>query len=340
MNKVKKIDIYLIAKEARVSIATISRYFNNKSLVSSKTREKIHDVCEKYKYEPLSVASALNTKRTKSIALSIPSLRQPAFIDLITAIENVATSKGYSLLLYNTKEDIHKELDFLNVINKRTIDGIIVSGVYGFEEDKLFIDEIQKRNIACIMVDRYILGSEVPSVISNDYLGGRLASQYLLNNNHKKIGIISFNKEVSILCERIKGFTDFLQSKKLKEYFIEQVPLKVDQLEESLLKHLNLVLASKVTAIFCMADFIAVGLINLLTSRGIRIPQDISIVGYDNILFSKYTIPRLTTIDHKIFEMGQFAANNLINKLERGNYIKIKKIFNPVLIERDSVHKI
>ena len=149
MSKKKKIDIYLIAKEVGVSIATISRYFNNKSIVSKITRKKISNVCEKYNYKPLSVASALNTKRTKSIALSIPGLRQPAFIDLIVAVENMASSKGYSFLLYSTKESIQKELDFLDVINKRTIDGIIVSGVYGFEEDKIFIDEIQKRNIAC-----------------------------------------------------------------------------------------------------------------------------------------------------------------------------------------------
>jgi LacI family transcriptional regulator len=153
MGKKNIIDIYLIAKESGVSIATVSRYFNNESVVSDKTGDKISQVCKKYNYKPLSVARALTTRKTKSIALSIPSIRQPAFTDLISAVEKVTSSHNYALILNNTKDSVDRELEFLDIIDNRLIDGIIVSGVYGYDEDKVFINEIQKRNILHIMVE-------------------------------------------------------------------------------------------------------------------------------------------------------------------------------------------
>jgi len=340
----KKIDIYFIAKEAGVSIATISRFFNNSSVVGEVTREKIINVCNKYNYKPSKIASALSTKRTKSIALLIPSIKNPAFNSLVDGVGTIVSKRGYSLTLFNTKESIEKELEILDIINNRSIDGAIVSGVYGREEDRLFISEVEKRKIPCILVDRYIPDTDIPYVASNDYLGGKIAARFILENNHKNIGIISYETRVHIFKERVRGFTDVLKKEGIKEKYVIEVPRQIGKIEENLIKNrkalLEALLNDQVTIIFNAADFIAIELIKFLSENKIRVTEDVSVMGYDNILFSNFTVPRLSTIDHTMFEMGYTAADNLINKLEKNRFKDRIVIMDPKLVIRNSVRKI
>jgi LacI family transcriptional regulator len=341
INKRKKnTNIYGIAKEVGVSVATISRFFNNKNLVKESTRSKILEVCQKHNYKPSKIASAITTKRTKYIAFIVPSLKDPTFIELVNGAELAMSKKGYSMTLFNTRQNINREKDIIDTLDSMIIDGVIFSGVYGGEEEKLFISEVQKRNIPIILVDRIIPNLNIPFVMSNDYLGGKLAAKFILENNHKKIGIITYSRKVFIFNERVQGFIDVLKQSGINEIFILDIPLEYKKIEEGLIEKKDFILKSEVTAIFCVADSIAIFLSRILMQNNIKVPDEISIMGYDNLFYSDYLIPRLTTINHDMYKIGQVASENLINRLEKGRFKSKKIIIDPVVISRDSVEKI
>jgi LacI family transcriptional regulator len=339
-NKGSKVNIYYIAKEAGVSVATISRFFNNKNLVKESTKTKILEICQKYNYKPSKIASAITTKRTKTIALIVPSLKEPSFVDLINGAELSMSKNSYSMILFNTRQNIVREKDIIDTLDSMIIDGVIFSGICGGEEEKFFIAEIQKRNIPIIFVDRVIPDIYIPFVMSNDYLGGQLAAKYILENNHKKIGIITYPRKVYIFNERVRGFIEILNKSKISENFIVELSLEYKNIEESLLKEKDFIINSNVSVIFCVADSIAMFLSGILRENKVKIPDEISIMGYDNLSFSNLFVPKLTTINHDMYEIGKVAADNLISQLETGHFKKKKIVIDPVLIPRDSVRKL
>jgi len=336
----KKATIYKIAREAGVSVTTVSRFFNNPGKVKEATREKIFAVCQKYNYQPSYIASAITTKKTKTIALLVPSFKEPMFVELIGGAEYILSSRGYCLSIFNARQSVERELEIAKIIDSRFIDGVILSGVYGDERDKIFISEMVKRNIPCIMVDRIVPGVDIPYVASNEYLGGKLAACYLLENNHKRIGIITYSREVHIFNERIRGFTEIMGEQGLRELFIHEVPLEFKNIEEKVRSFMPEIISQKPTAIFTIADSIAFFTIRILRDNKIKVPEDISIMGYDNILYANAINPSLSTIHHDMFELGKVVAKNLIYRLENGNYSNMEQVVDPRLIARESVIKI
>jgi LacI family transcriptional regulator len=336
----EKATIYKIAREAGVSVTTVSRFFNNPGIVKETTRDKIFAVCQKYNYQPSYIASAITTKKTKTIALIVPSFKDPMFVELIGGAEYILTLKGYSLSVFNARQSIEKELEIAKIIGSRSIDGVILSGIYGDERDKVFISEMVERNIPCIMVDRVVPGVDIPFVASNEYLGGKLAAQYLLKNNHKRIGIITYPREVYIFNERVRGFTEILDKQGLKELFLHEVALEFKNIEKKVRAFIPEMLRKKPTAIFTIADSIAFFTLRILRDNNIKVPDDISIMGYDNILYANAINPSLSTIHHDMFKLGKVVAKNLIYRLENGNYSNSEQVINPRLIVRESVMRI
>ncbi|MEI7616779.1 MAG: LacI family DNA-binding transcriptional regulator [Actinomycetota bacterium] len=334
-----KVNIYFIAKEANVSVASISRFFNNKDLLKETTKKRILEVCQKYNYKPSKIASAITTKKTNSIAFVVPSLKEPSFVDLINGAELEMSKNGYSMILFNTRQNIDREKDILDTLDSMIVDGVIFSGVYGGEEEKFFMTEIQNRDIPLILVDRVIPDINIPYVMSNDYLGGQLAAKYILENNHSRIGIITYSTKVHIFKERVRGFIEVLNKSDINEIFIKEVPLEYKNIEESLVREKNFIIKSNVSIVFCVADSIAIFLSRILGESGIKIPEEISIMGYDNLVFSNLMFPKLTTINHDMYEIGKLAANNLIGRLKSGHFKKKKIIIDPMLLPRDSVKK-
>jgi len=333
----KKTTIYKIAREAGVSVTTVSRFFNNPGMVRETTRNRIFETCQKYDFKPSSIASAITTKKTKTVALLVPSFKEPMFIELIGGAEYILSRKGYCLSVFNARQNIERELEIANIIDNRFIDGAILSGVYGNEKDKIFISEMLKRKIPCIMVDRIIPDIDIPYVASNEYLGGRLAGEYVLSNGHSRIGIITYPREVYIMNERIRGFLEALDSKGQKECFMYEVPLEFNKIGPSIRSFIDKVLNKRPTAILNTSDSIAFFLIRIMRENGIRIPEDISIMGYDNIVYSNLITPSLSTIHHDMEEIGKVVAKNLLYRLENGEYLNMRQVIDPELMPRESV---
>ena len=333
----KKTTIYKIAREAEVSVTTVSRFFNNPGLVKKSTRNKISEICKKYDFRPSSIASAITTKKTKTVAILVPSFKEPAFVELMGGAEYVFSRKGYCLSVFNARQSIERELEIANIIDSRFIDGVILSGVYGNEKDKVFISEMLKRNIPCIMTDRIIPDIDIPYVGSNEYLGGKLAADHVLDNGHHKIGIITYPLEVHIFSERIRGNLDALKSRKQKESFIFEVPLEFGKIESSIRSFIDKVLDKRPSVILTTSDSIAFFIIRIMRERGVSIPEDISIMGYDNIIYSSLVTPSLSTIHHDMEEIGKVVATNLLYRIENGEYLNMRQIIDPRLLPRESV---
>lgn len=333
----KNINIRFIAKEAGVSVATISRYFNNYKAMKTSTKLRIKKVCEKYNYEPSKIAGAITTRKSKTIALIIPGFREPVFMDFVMGVEKVAFDNGYCVNIFSTRQEIDKEKEIIKIINNRIIDGVIFSGVYGNEKDLPFVQELKAKKIPCIMADRIIPDDSVVTVTGGDYLGGGLAAEFLLQNKHKNIGVISYDLKSYIFNQRVNGFLDVLKKNNLKVNFIIEVGLKFLNIKDYIIKNINEIINSKVSAIFVTSDSIAMFCMKYLNENNLKIPRDISIIGYDDIIYSDLLIPRLTTIHHDMYRIGELAAENLINKLSNGFFKRKKIVVEPKLIIRDSV---
>ncbi len=335
----EKIDIYFIAKEAKVSPATISRFFNRSELLSEKTRNKILGICNKYNYRPSVIASSMRTNRTKYIGFVVPNLTNPFFFELLRGAEESAGDRDYYLVVFNSENNYEKELIFLDAIFKRRIDGIIISGIAGGKKDNFFTKEILKKKLPCVLVDRYIEGLNVPSVVTNNYKGGMLAADYLLKINNKRIGIITFDLKIKIIKDRYSGFKKILDQNGITENFMIEIPSDSENILGELEKNKEIILKSKADAIFCMSDFIAINLTELLNNSKMRIPEDISVMGFDNIGYSQFVNPKLTTIAQDIYKMGNLSCEILLKNINENNLNKIfkgGKILNPRLITRNS----
>ncbi len=337
-------NIYLVAEEAGVSVATISRYFSNPKIVGKSTRDKIEKICKKHNYRPSRFAQAVKTRKMRTIALITPVLIQLKLLELIDSVESNLAKHGYNLNLFNFNLNHDRQVEILKSIDERTIDGVIMAGggISGGDQSLELLNIINSRGLPVVFTEGRLNNSKIPSAIVDSYHGGKIAAEYLIKNNHKKIGIITREIKYSIMKSRVDGFVDALNKSKIKEKFIMEIacqkPTKdfnyiKDYFEENTKK----IIEKDITAIYATMDPIAIYLIDYMGQSGIKIPGDISVIGFDNQLFSELTSPKLTTIDNDLAKLGKIAVDNLVNKIEKGKYKNIENVVIPTLVERQSV---
>jgi len=336
----EKIDIYFISKKAKVSPATVSRVFNRSELVAEKTKKKVLDICRKYNYQPSIVASSMRTKRTKYLGFVLPNMVNPFFFELLKGAEQCASQQDYYIVLFNSENNYDKEIIFLDAIFKRRIDGIIISGIAGGRKDSFFVREILKKKLPCVLVDRYIEGLNIPNITTDNYMGGEIAAQHLLENKNRKIGIISFDLRIKILKDRYNGFKSRLKENNIDEEFLIELPVDTVNILNDLNENKDMILGKKIEAVFCMSDLIAINFIEFLKNNGIGVPKDISVIGFDNIPSAVLIEPKLTTIAQDIYSMGELSVKLLLEILDTDNQNiqteNLNKVLLPKLIVRNS----
>ena len=335
-----KIDIYFIAKKAGVSPSTVSRVFNRSEIVSKAKKERVLEICKKYNYKPSFYAKSMRLKETRYLGFVIPDMVNPFFLELLQGAENFAHKNNYYLVLYNSENNYDKEMEFISSFLAKRIDGIIISSIVGGRKDNHFVKEVKRLGMPCVLVDRYIEGMEIPYVVTDNYKGGKIAAKYLLDLKHRKIGIVTFELKVRIIEDRYRGFTDELSKNKTKPVFCTEIPIGKLDIRSELENIKSMVINKGIDAIFCISDFIAINLIQFLKKENVKLPEDISILGFDNILSSDFTEPRLTTIAQDIYHMGETSVESLINQLKiSDNFNNINHILEPKLIVRESCIK-
>ncbi|MEB3103908.1 LacI family DNA-binding transcriptional regulator [Ferviditalea candida] len=328
-----KTTIYDVAKQAGVSIATVSKVISGKGKISKKRREQILKIMEELNYQPSMIASALVGKKTYTIGLLIPDISNPFFAEIARAIEDQAHQSGYSIIICSTDNKDERVERYISLLEQKSVDGIIIgTGVENIE----ILRRLETRSIPFVMISRESTALAVDTVVSDDYIGGILAAQHLAELGHRRFAILSENLKVSSSRERIRGFKQGLSDMNIP-FDDKNIVICDYRVEEGRRCAYELLqYTEKPTAIFCCNDLLAIGAIQAAKQLGIKVPDALSIVGFDDTILASVTDPPLTTIAQPIDRMGKQAFNLLIDNLMNSESVKQRIVLRPELIIRQS----
>lgn len=332
-----KITIYDVAEKAGVSISTVSRVINNTGRISKKTKKKVLEVIESLGYQPSLVASALTGKRTRTIGLIIPDVANPFFAEIARRVEDRGRELGFNLLMCNTENNPDTEEMYLSLLKQKSVDGIIIGTT---TKNHAVLKGLLQEQLPIALIAQDIPELTIDVVSVDDFLGGYQATSHLVSLGHKKIAIMLGNLSRTSDKYRLQAFRQVLEENGLD--FDEQLVLQTDySLEDGKRAALELLSSPhRPTAIFACFDFLAIGVYQAAKALGLHIPNDLSVVGFDNTILASIVDPPLTTIAQPIDEMGRQVMDLLVREIEGEKSTKQRVILPPELIVRDSTKKI
>lgn len=329
--------IYDIAREAGVSATTVSKVINNKGRISEKTKKKIMEIIDKLHYQPSVLASAMKGKSTYTIALLIPDAANPIYAQYLKYIEEYGQELGFSVVMCSTGSDPEKEAKHITLLKQKRVDGFIIASVF---KNEPVLRQLIEEEIPLVFIALHRSELPVGSVTGDDYLGGYVATEHLLSLGHRRIGIIAEEGTVSGV-ERVRGY-----EKALINAGIEIDKNLVRTTTEPTIEGAQLcareLLASgrRPTAIFGCNDILAIGAMLAAKELGIKLPDELSVVGFDNTVMCKIVEPQLSSIAIPVHEMGRQAMGLLIQQIEQKDNTKQRISLLPELIIRQSTAKL
>jgi LacI family transcriptional regulator len=311
----KEITIYDIANKLGVSPATVSRALNDNPSINAQTRKKINALAEKLGYRHNPFASSLRLQKTQTIGVILHELNSYFITSVLAGIEKVVTEAKYNLIIVHSAENANLEIaNARNLFHKR-VDGVIASLSFD-TEDLSHFKQFQNKHIPVVFFDRVFENSDGAKVIINNFQAGYDATTHLIEQGCKRIAHITSSLKRNVYSERKRGYKQALEDHKMK--FDEKLVVIDGFKEDDATRSAKRILAMKPLpdGIFITNDFCAAVVMQQLKDAGLRIPQDIAIVGFNNDNIGKVVSPKLTTINYPGFEMGQVAARSLINHLK------------------------
>lgn len=320
-----------VAKRARVSPATVSRVINGTAKVNGPTRERVLKAIEETGFQPNELARALYKQSSHLIGLIVPDIVNPFFAELAKAIEEAAHESGYRILLCNSNNDARKEEQNIDLLTRMKADGIIL-----ITNNNRTGELIRNCRMPVVVVDRHIRGAgELAHIESDHYTGGRLATQCLFDNGCKNIVCMRGPQSFTSGRLRYKGYADVCKEHGRRPKYVDTEynfasgeKAAVDMLEKY--PDLDGVVAAN--------DMVALSTFKVLKRNGRRVPEDVSIVGFDDIEFSKLVTPSLSTIRQPIREMGTRAIEIILGSV-RGEACEKDNVFDVTLVERETTKK-
>ncbi|WP_332908491.1 LacI family DNA-binding transcriptional regulator [Paenibacillus roseus] len=328
-----KTTIYDIARLAGVSIATVSKVFNDKGRISEETRQRVLQISEELSYQPNMLASALTGKKTYTIGLLIPDLVNPFFAEVSRSVEDRAHELGFNVVICNTDNDSNKENKYISLLRQKSVDGIIVATGARNEEA---LRELIEQRIPVALIAREMSSLPASSVVVDDFAGGYSAASYLIAAGHERIALIAENLEVSSSKERLRGYRQALEEARLSydENLVLVSDFSVQGSKQTALK--LLATDSRPTAIFACNDILAIGAIQAARELGIEVPEDLSVVGFDNTILATMSDPPMTTVAQPIQEMGHQVVDLIIQEINNEKKARQRVVLLPELIVRGS----
>ena len=325
-----------VAKLAGVSTTTVSHVINKTRFVAEDTTKAVWDAIQALHYSPSAVARSLKVNTTKSIGMIITTSEAPFFAEIVLAVEEYCYRQGYSLFLCNTQNNPEKIQNHLDMLIKKRVDGVLVMCTE-YTENSLML--FNGTNIPMVIMDWGRHDEKSDRILDNSFEGGYLATKHLIDNGHKEIGVIAGNLEKTTARDRFNGFLEAMKEANLpvRQEWITEGDFEPEDGYECMN---NLFRLEKLpTAIFCFNDVMALGAISAITERGLSVPNDISIIGYDNIHSSRFYAPPLTTIHQSKSRLGTQALNLLLERIKKEEKVNEPQIleFHPELVQRKSV---
>jgi LacI family transcriptional regulator len=346
--KGKRSTITDVARLAGTSVTTVSRVLNNsKYPVSPQLRQRVKDAAAALDYVPNAMARSLRGSTICDIGIVIPNITNPFYLQTILGINSVAYVNGYSLLLCNTMRQVDKEREYLRKLFERQVQGVILSSV---DEDADIVREYIRKGMKFVLLDQRMENIDCSCINFDSRKGARMAVKYLIDQGHRRIALATTPLTRWTRNEVHKGYRESLVSAGLDygdELLYISGPEREDEGNDYELGA-GKALAKKfiqnrkdATAVLCINDMVAFGFINALAMEGIRVPDDVSVIGFDDIPFAEAFLPPLTTIRYPSHETGRLAAMMLLDNIQNGSErMPLDMNLVPRLIIRDTVRRI
>ncbi|PRJ56738.1 MULTISPECIES: substrate-binding domain-containing protein [Haemophilus] len=323
-----------IARLAQVSTSTVSHVINGSRFVSDEIREKVMRIVAELNYTPSAVARSLKVRETKTIGLLVTATNNPFFAEVMAGVEQYCQQHQYNLIIATTGGDAKRLQQNLQTLMHKQVDGLLLMcGDSRFQADiELAI------SLPLVVMDWWFTELNADKILENSALGGYLATKALIDAGHRKIGIITGNLKKSVAQNRLQGYKNALSEAKiaLNPHWIVESHF---DFEGGVLGIQSLLTqSSRPTAVFCCSDTIAVGAYQAIQQQGLRIPQDLSIMGYDDIELARYLSPPLSTICQPKAELGKLAVEALLQRIKNPNENYRTLVLEPTCVLRESIY--
>ena len=335
----KKVTIYDIAKVLNVTAATVSRALNGNENISETTRKLVTETAEKMNYEPNKLALALKSGKSNNIGVIVPRINTNFFSSVIRGIEDELNPSGYHIIICQSHNDEKKENDNIESLMSSQVDAIFLSTS---SKSSTQFEKILKKNIPLIFFDRKKTMDGVSSVTIDDFAGGYMATKHLIDQGCRKIAhLASGSFAIEIFRDRHAGYQQALADHGIdyREDYVLQTNSKIEDGKVAVAKLFDLDV--KPDAIFSSSDFVALGVIQELKARKIKIPEEVAVIGFANEPFTDFQELSMSSIDQFPEEMGKMTAKVFMEQINSPNQVKIEKkvVMEPKLIIRKSSKK-
>ncbi|EDP71277.1 putative LacI-family transcriptional regulator [Flavobacteriales bacterium ALC-1] len=323
----RKVTLKQIARELDVSISTVSKALRNSPEISDDTIQKVQAFAKLYNYRPNNIALSLKNRKTNTIGILIPEIVHHFFSKVIRGVELVANKRGYNVIIGLSNESFAKEVINMEMLANGSIDGFILSISKETQQlqDYHHFNETMSQGMPIVMFDRVVPDIKCDKVIVDDFNGAKHAVEKLIENKCKSIALITTKDYVSVGKLRTQGYLDALEESKITpqaelilkiddnldyEVHLEKLEAEIEQLFKS---------NKKIDGVFAVNELYAVSAMKVARKLGLNIPNDIQVIGFTDGVLSKHATPSLTTVSQHAQQMGEKAADLLIDKLESEN---------------------
>lgn len=322
-----------VAAVAGISYTTVSHVLNKSRPVSEPVRLKVEAAIRQLGYVPSAVARSLKVRSTATIGLLVPNSINPYFAELARGIEDYCERKGFCVILCNSDDDAHKQRNYIRVLLEKRVDGLIVSSVGG---DGALAESLAATSTPLVMLDRALPGIDADLICIDNEQGGYLATRHLLDLGHRDIACITGPADTRVAQQRLAGF-----QRALAERGLHAAPGRVVESDFSspggYYAAAHLLDGQRPSAVFACNDMMGMGVLRAAAERGLRVPEQLSVVGFDDIQICRFVYPALTTVGQSIRQLGETAAARLLQRIaaQAGEAPREQSV-EPAMVVRES----
>jgi len=341
--KFEAVTIKDIAKALGISTSTVSRALRDSYEISPETKQMVLDCAEKLNYRPNPIALSLKEKRSRSIGVVVCEIANSFFSQIINGIESIAYDRGYNVIISQSRESYDREVVDLQYLASRSVDGLLIS-LSTETNDLSHLKALNEKGLPIVFFDRITDEINTHKVVIDNFKGSYDATSHLIHNGYKNIAVLTNSEFLSITTERLAGYNEALQAHHIKvnKNYIQHCfygGMIFSEIEEAVSK--LLALKQKPEAIFTTSDKLTTGCLQTLQQRGIKVPDEIALVGFSNINIAELINPPLTLVRQPAEQMGQLATEMLLQLIESKRPVTHfeKRILDTELVIRDSSRK-
>ncbi len=322
-----------VAEKAGVSVTTVSHVINKTRFVSEDLVKRVDDAILELNYQPSGLARSLRTKASGSLGVIIPDNTNPFFAEVVRGIEDYCYKQGYSVFLCNSDGDPDKEYNYIKLLREKGVDGMVLVSTGNDSDSLKFLDQ---GKIPKVIIDRDIESLNSDSVLVDNLAGGYKATKHLLDLDHTRIGCITGSSQITPSAQRLEGYIQALKEKgiTIDSTLIETGDFKSQSGGDCLMRLMNQ--PEPPTAVFVCNDLMAFGALAAARQLEIHVPDQLSIVGFDDIAMASMIIPSLSTISQPKRELGETGATLLLQRIKDKDTAQSRIVLEPLLVVRES----